>query len=380
MDFEGTVSKKDQMLMQLTHYFITQENYTPMIVRGTKNEIWLENIDKPYKIIRINTNYIHNNEQLDFDLFKIKNIVKQVKKRTLSFNVKTLNILLDVGSNVEEKDGDKINCIYIDDKGIKKNKKLNTLYPDLKNNLLDSSNNLSFLINATSEINEKTEKENREYEEVFKRKPLNITYLLIAINALIFILGNIGIYTNIFDLYTKLALNRTLVLNGEIYRLVTAIFTHQSIIHFGMNMYSLYIIGSQVESYMGKWKYLVVYLFSGLIGCLLSAIINPGWSLGASGAIFGLMGALVYFGIHYRLYLDTALKTQIIPLIFINLSIGFMIPNIDNAAHIGGLVGGLFSSMAVGIKNKSSKTDLINGVICSTILLVALFYILFLGK
>ena len=92
---EATMNKKDQILMQLAHYFITVENYTPIVVRGVKNEIWLENHEANYKIIRINTNYIHNDEQLNFDLFKIKNIVKQVKRKTLSLSMKTLNILTE---------------------------------------------------------------------------------------------------------------------------------------------------------------------------------------------------------------------------------------------------------------------------------------------
>ena len=87
--------------MQLAHYFITVQNYTPMVVRGAEGEIWLENINAPYRIIRINTNYIHNNEQLDVDLFKIKGIIKQVKRKTLSFKVPTLNILLD-GAKLSE--------------------------------------------------------------------------------------------------------------------------------------------------------------------------------------------------------------------------------------------------------------------------------------
>lgn len=380
MNIDGAVNKKDQMLMQLAHYFITQEDYTPMVVRGVKNEIWLENVDKTYKIIRINTNYIHNNEQLNFDILKIKNIARQVKKRTLSLRMKTLNILLDVGTSVEIKDDDKVDCIKIDSKGVKKNKKLNELYPELKDNLIDASDGIEFLLNVTNDINEKTERENREFEEVFRRKSLNITYILIAINALIFILGNIGYYTDSFDLFTAFALKRELVQSGEIYRLITAAFSHESIIHFGMNMYALYIIGSQVESYIGKWKYLFVYLFSGIVGNLLSCIVTGAWSLGASGAIFGLMGALLYFGLHYRLYLDTALKTQIVPLIVVNLAIGFMVPNIDSAAHIGGLIGGLFSSMAVGIKNKSSKIDMINGTICSIILISVLSYLLLIAK
>ena len=376
MNSAATVNKKDQILMQLAHYFITVENYTPIVVRGVQNEIWLENIDAPYRIIRINTNYIHNNEQFNYDLFKIKNIVKQVKRKTLSFSVKTLNILLDVGYNVDLKNSDKIDCISIDSsKSLKKAKDLNKLYPDLKENLLDTKDGIEFLINVTNDINKKTEKETKEYERVFKKKNINLTYIFLAINILIYIIGTVGSLTGKFDLYTALALNRHYVAKGEIYRLITSSFTHESIFHLLVNMYALYIIGTQVETYFGKAKYAGIYLFSAVIGSLLSCVVNTGWSLGASDAIFGLMGALVYFGYHYRLYLDNALKTQIIPIIIINLAIGFLIPNIDNAAHIGGLIGGLFITMALGVDKKSSTQDRINGAICSLILFIFLAYI-----
>jgi len=129
---QNHVDKRDMILMQLAHYFITVENYTPIVVKGVKNEIWLENIEAPYKIIRINGNYIHNNEQMNLDLFKIENIVRQVKRKTLSFSVKTLNILLDVGSTVEVRGEKKIESVFIDaNKGIKKNKQINSLYPAL---------------------------------------------------------------------------------------------------------------------------------------------------------------------------------------------------------------------------------------------------------
>ena len=126
------VDKKDQLLMQLAHYFITVENYTPIVVRGAHNEIWLENTDAAYKIVRINGNHVHNNEQLDFDLFKIKNIAKQVKKRTLSFSLNTLNILLDSGTMVDHKGGKNIDCIFLkENENLAKNKELNGMFPDL---------------------------------------------------------------------------------------------------------------------------------------------------------------------------------------------------------------------------------------------------------
>ncbi len=377
MNIMDPVEKKNEILLQLAHYFITVENYTPIIVKGVNNELWLENIDAPYRIIRINMNYIHNNEQLNMDMWKVKNIVKQVKKKTLSFSVDTLNILLDVGSNVEMKDDKKIECITINqEEGIEKSKQINKLYPKLKSNMVDTNDSLQFFLKITNDINNKTDKENYEYEKIFSKKKISITYILIGINVLVYLVCLAASLMG-HDFYTSLALNGDLVKGGEVYRLITSAFLHQQFFHILMNMYALYIIGGQVENFLGKGKFLIVYLLSAITGSLLSCILNEGWALGASGAIFGLMGALLYFGLHYRLYLRDALKSQIIPVIILNLAIGFILPGIDVYAHIGGLVGGIFACMAVGINSKESNSDRINGAICLTLLIAALAYILF---
>ena len=90
------------------------------------------------------------------------------------------------------------------------------------------------------------------------------------------------------------------------------------------------------------------------------------------------MGSLAYFGYHYRIYFGNILKSQIIPLIVINLLMGFMFSGIDNVAHIGGLVGGILSTMAVGLKHKSQKSEQING--CIVYLLLVAFLIFMLVK
>ena len=144
------------------------------------------------------------------------------------------------------------------------------------------------------------------------------------------------------------------------------------------NMYALYVIGTQVENFMGRFKFLVIYLISGLSGALFSIIFNHNAaSIGASGAIFGLMGALVYFGYHYRVYLGNVVKSQIIPLIVLNLLLGFMSSGIDNFAHIGGLIGGSLSAIAMGVKDKSSWFEQMNGWIITAIFLAFLIYMAF---
>ena len=370
------VDKKDEIVMRLVHYFITEENYQPIIVNGVKNEIWLENLNANYKVIRINSNYIHNEEQLKFDNFKIKNVTKQIKKKTLSFKLKTLNILLDLNDNIPLKEDKLIDNYKVDSlKDIRQDDNLAGLFPKLKTMTLKKTDDVENFIKLTNDINEKSEADNKEYERIFKPKRIVITNILVVLNILMFALT-----MTIPKLANMFILDPNAVRNGEVYRLLTSTFMHASILHLVFNMYALSIIGKQVETFLGKPKFLLVYLFSGLTGSLLSCAITNSYSLGASGAIFGLMGSLLYFGYHYRLYLGSVLLGQIVPVIVINLVIGYITPSIDNAAHIGGLVGGLFISMALGVNKDDERSSKVNGIITSLILLLFLIYLVFFTK
>ncbi len=370
------VDKKDEIVMRLVHYFITEENYQPIIVNGVKNEIWLENLNANYKVIRINSNYIHNEEQLKFDNFKIRNVTKQIKKKTLSFKLKTLNILLDLNDNITLKEDKLIDNYKVDSlKDIRQDDNLAGLFPKLKTLTLKKTDDVENFIKLTNDINEKSEADNKEYERIFKPKRIVITNILVVLNIIMFALT-----MTIPKLANMFILNPIAVRNGEVYRLLTSTFMHASILHLVFNMYALSIIGKQVETFLGKSKFLLVYLFSGLTGSLLSCAITNSYSLGASGAIFGLMGSLLYFGYHYRLYLGSVLLGQIFPVILINLVIGYITPSIDNAAHIGGLVGGLFLSMALGVNKDDERSSKVNGIITSLILLLFLIYLVFFTK
>ena len=136
------MNKKDEMIMRLVHYFVTEKNYTPIVVNGVKDEIWLENQDGAYKIIRINANYIHNEEQYKFDVFKINNVMRQIKRKTVSFSMNTLNILLDVNDNLEISNEKNINSVIVKNiKDVKKKLKGKN-FPDIDEKLLDESNGM----------------------------------------------------------------------------------------------------------------------------------------------------------------------------------------------------------------------------------------------
>lgn len=375
------LNKNDEIVMSLVHYFITEENYTPIVVRGVKDEIWLENLDGPYRIIRINSNYIHNDEQYKFDLFKTKKVVEQIRKKTLSLSMNTLNIFLNLGDNVHMNEDEKnISSIkFTDINEVLKDKNIVKVFPNIKNKLIKDKEGIDLIVNVTNDINAKTVEDNKVFTKIFEPKKMIITPILIAICVLVFLAmylwGN-----GSEDSITLLLFGanfRVLVQAGQVWRLVTSMFLHIGLAHLIVNMYSLLIIGKQLESFLGKWKFLIVYLGSGILGSLLSVVVHTSISAGASGAIFGLLGSLLYFGYHYRLYLGTVLKTQVIPIILINLLIGFMIPGIDNFCHIGGLVGGYLLTMIVGVPGKTKKSDRINGIIVLFLLVAFLSYMLF---
>lgn len=368
------LNENDEIVMKLLYYFITKEGYSPIVLHGAKDEIWLEKLDGNYKIVRIVSNYIHNDEQLDFDLFKTKQIVKKIKKKTFSFNINTLSLFLNLGDNVhmDKREYDNVDCANI--------KKMNDLkkyqfiideFPTITKDMTMKEKGMELFLKITKDITNKNEQEAKKAEDVFTKKKPYITFILIAINAIIFVLSNINV-----DILNKLFLSP--YIGGEYYRLITSVFTHYNAFHFLFNMYALYIVGPQIENFFGRIKYIIIYLGSGIIASLMSlTFLNGVGSLGASGAIFGLFGSLLYFGYHYRLYLGNILKSQLIPLILLNLMIGFIIPGIDNASHIGGLVGGITLSMAIGVKYKSASIDRINGIILSIILVAFLIYTAF---
>ena len=377
MENEIMLDSKNMITMKLLHYFITEKNYNPIILQGVENEIWLENLDEDCKIVRIVSGYIHNDEQFNFDVFKTKRIVKKIKKKTFSFSLNVLSIFLDMGDNITKdiNTDPKLMCVKVkEEEDINNNSFINKIFPDLYSKMEYNEKGFELFMKITGDINKHNKEDANRLEKVFKSKVPYVTYFLITVNCIFFIVpflfGQSDNIINMFCIHGPTIRNK-----GEYYRLLTGMFLHGGLMHLLLNCYSLYIIGSQIESFLGKFKYTIIYLFSGLCGALLSITFGGGAaSIGASGAIFGLMGALLYFGYYYRVYLGNVVKSQILPLILINLGFGFVMSGVDNAAHIGGLIGGIVITIALGIKDKTSTFEKVNGWIIAILFFGFLSY------
>lgn len=210
-----------------------------------------------------------------------------------------------------------------------------------------SSNSCKLLIPIINEM-DITKKTNNKRD-----KYMMLTNILIAINLLVFLISA-WISKNIFniDIYTLIIMGakvNSLIDKGQVWRLITCAFLHGGLIHIFFNMYALKILGPEIEYVYGKIKYLVIYLLSAIAASIFSYIFGPqSVSVGASGAIFGLFGAMLIFGIKHRKQMGKAYMMNILQVIFVNVIIGISSSNIDNEAHFGGLIVGALIALLLG--------------------------------
>ncbi|MDB1924454.1 rhomboid family intramembrane serine protease [Clostridium tertium] len=192
-------------------------------------------------------------------------------------------------------------------------------------------------------------------------KEYKVTYTIIILNILLYLIEVIKSRNLIdIDIYTLIQMGakvNVLINSGEIYRLLTSAFLHGGIIHIFFNMSALNIIGREVEAVYGSKRYIAIYVISALGGSVVSYLFKPNSiSVGASGAIFGLLGAMLIFGLKERDKIGKQYMKNILETIGLNVIIGITIPNIDNFAHLGGLILGAITSFIL-FKKKNFKIN-----------------------
>jgi membrane associated rhomboid family serine protease len=174
-----------------------------------------------------------------------------------------------------------------------------------------------------------------------------VTFILIGINVGVFVLQlalGSGFSPQSDWIFENGALWGPLVADGEWWRLITSAFLHGNLLHIGMNMLVLWIIGPPLEDYLGHGRYALVYLVSGLAGAAGALLWSPNAvTVGASGAIWGIMGAALLLEAR-RIYVFGG---QAMGLVLFNLVFTFLIPGISIGGHIGGLVGGGLCALAL---------------------------------
>ena len=196
--------------------------------------------------------------------------------------------------------------------------------------------------------------------EEIRKEP--VTVALILINVLVFIAVELtGTSQNAWHVLDYgAAYTPYIVQNGEVYRLFTSMFLHFGIEHLVNNMLVLFVLGSRLEQVIGKLRFLFIYLAGGMAGNIFSLILelrNQDFSVsaGASGAVFAVMGAMIYVVIRNKGWLGDLSMRQILVMAAFSLYFGFTSSGVDNAGHIGGMIAGFV--LAVLIWHPRKKRD-----------------------
>lgn len=191
-----------------------------------------------------------------------------------------------------------------------------------------------------------------------------LTYAFIAINILVWIYMEMnGGSTDIYNLIRFGSVDAySIFVKGEYYRIITSMFIHIGISHLIFNCFSLYIFGTRMEKYMKKWQYFLLYMMSGILGGLISVTVDLMndrvlISAGASGAIYGVLGAILVYSKVYKRQVGGLSHYTILIMLIAGIAFGFMDSSISNIAHLGGFVSGgliayLYSFTNKGLENK----------------------------
>ena len=218
-------------------------------------------------------------------------------------------------------------------------------------------------------------------QAVWTRRP-RFTYIFLAINIVIFLLMSLAGGTTSEETLMAFGVKSNAQIDqGQLWRFVTPIFIHIGLLHLLFNSYALWMVGPQVEKLYGSERFVILYVVTGVAGVFGSYFYHPqSISAGASGAIFGLFGVLLVFGIRYRRFIPPFFKravgTGVLPVILINLVIGFSVQAIDNSAHISGLLAGAVLAGVVPFQRPGEGTHSIFRAvqIASLVIVAACFY------
>jgi rhomboid protease GluP len=201
------------------------------------------------------------------------------------------------------------------------------------------------------------EREQEVRSAFFYGKP-RVTYVLLVIIIAVFILMELsGGSQNVRVLLLFGAKYNPLILAGEWWRFITPMFLHIGLMHILFNGVALYSLGKLTEQIYGSVRFFIIYMVAGVSGVVSSFVFSDNLSAGASGAIFGLFGALLYFATQNKELFFRTLGTNVLVVLGINLAFGFLSPGIiDNYAHLGGLLGGFLASAVVGLPKHATRT------------------------
>ncbi|MFD1850273.1 rhomboid family intramembrane serine protease [Oceanobacillus bengalensis] len=382
------------MLYKIAYQLVESEKYEILHIDTNINEIWLELYqNKKSKVIRLIHKGFDWQNHLRKDIAIVFQKAKNMKKLLRGKEIEIYNIYVSSYPPVDdwealkrpmqlkEKNPVKMNVYYLDEENYKS--ELTRLIDTLDVNKITQDD--SYFSDEELEVERKRYKEKLVLTVEEKRKEIHnvfsfgkpfFTFAIIILNIIMFILleinGGSMVIDTLIDYGAKY--NPAIIENNEWWRIISSMFLHIGFLHLLMNMLAVYYLGTAVEKIYGKWRFIFIYSLAGIGGGLASFAFSANVSAGASGAIFGLFGALLFFGIiHKRIFFQT-MGLNILVVLGINIAFGFTLEQIDMAAHIGGLVAGFIASAIIHLPNKKKIVMQFVAMLVYVVMVAGLIY------
>lgn len=199
-------------------------------------------------------------------------------------------------------------------------------------------------------LEEESEKkiEDKELEKYFNKKPY-ITYVLLGINVIVFVILNLII--NNEEVLLEFSISKSSLLNGEFYKLITYMFIHGNEIHLLFNMLFLLMFGSKLENLLGRIKYIILYILSGIIGGLFICLFDGASTVGASAALYGILTSLLFIAFINKDIMKIFLTKTLLPILIYGLIESVLFTGVSFYGHLGGSLFGILFIFFTG-KNK----------------------------
>ncbi len=360
-------------MYQLASDLIENEKYEMLFINPKTDELWLEKYEKNVsKVIRFVHKGFDWKNHLKSDIASVFQRILPMKRMLVGKNIEIFNVyvtshepvddweILKKPMQLKEKKPLKMKVFYLTEDNFESERarlleQINA--STLKEQKLPTeSEQENAVVKYKIKFNKLIQEKNKQREQVFTYGKPIFTYVLIVLNLLMFFLLEInGGSTNIDNLIQSGAKYNPAIIDGEWWRIISSMFLHIGLMHLVMNMIALYYLGMTVERIFGSVRFIIIYFLAGIGGSITSFAFNSHVAAGASGALFGLFGALLFFGfIHKKLFLQTMGKSLIV-ILLINLFIGIAIPQIDMGAHLGGLIMGFIASFMTYIPGKHNR-------------------------
>ncbi|MCU9613876.1 rhomboid family intramembrane serine protease [Caldibacillus lycopersici] len=349
--------REDYLYWRFTYFFIVEKKYRILNISPDHQEIWLENTkNKKYPVIRLKRMDIDWSNWLQRDLERTNVNGEKIRKALYKRSLEIVNIYISSFPPVdsyeqllrEQYDTKKIilQTFLVEGSNIEQTlKPINNKFGEqIIHEIKEHYDPLEVEQWKSHALNFAVHEAKKEKQLFQSGKPF-FTYALLVVQCVIFLLLEIsGGSTNPYVLLQFGAKYNPLILEGEWWRFFTPMFLHIGFLHLFMNSLALYYLGTAVERIFGNWRFLLIYFFAGFSGSLGSFLFSPNLSAGASGAIFGCFGALLFFGLVHPKVFQRTLGINILVVLALNLLFGFSVSSVDNAGHIGGLIGGFLAA------------------------------------